>query len=476
MASNSAQGIYVPSLIVQDHGYPLWLPDPFSNVPPNNVRPGTQVGDLGYLTEDGGFVYLFNVCKDANDPVNLGRVPPDFAPVTGIPVLNSIRENKFIHDKNSAISTNAVRHKAFGFDVSLGVPDIPVPVGATCGFEITNSSSTAAALILPNGGERYDSEHRGLFRVYATSNAHSWYKYFNGVQGRDIRNGTLYLVTGCDKCYSFANMCYSHPSSSNSVSLKFWVTDALTFTGTGRRGWDVEPSVHTRHRDREPGTTDANYTIFLRGYTISVREESSVPVMAGMPSTSVLPATSGKKAQHFGPEFPYSSTLQRSTEQAATRTGTSGDTQGYDVGMESTLRLPKFDDSKIIEGSSHEYPGSRVSEFSEGNLEPDISVMGIPYADTLVQQLPGQDKISNPSAFINEYILDNYSGATVALTHDDFKWMGVENNVKNPLDVVELAKYAIEKKLVLIRQSETTPTAWVAQREDQDIVGGPLTP
>ncbi len=121
MATDRAPDIYVPFLITKGHGYPLWLPDPFSTLPPAYLRCGTQVGDLGYLTDDGGFAYLFNVCKDASDPINLNRVPPDFEPVTGIPGPG-IQGRAEMHDKNSVITTSAVEKKSIGFAVSGGVP------------------------------------------------------------------------------------------------------------------------------------------------------------------------------------------------------------------------------------------------------------------------------------------------------------------------------------------------------------------
>ncbi|KAK0433775.1 hypothetical protein EV421DRAFT_1690386, partial [Armillaria borealis] len=218
-----APDIYVPLLMTKGHGYPLWLPDPFSTLPPAYLRCGTQVSDLGYLTDDGGFAYLFNVCKDASDPINLNRVPPDFVPVMGIPDPG-IQGRLEMHDKNSVITTAAVEQKSIGFAVSLlyifrvlllliSCSNVPAVLGAGCGFEFTSSSSRAAILVLPDGGERYDSEHPLLLQEYAISNAHSWYKYFNGPgQGRQIRNGMLYLVTGCDKCHSWGNACYLHPT------------------------------------------------------------------------------------------------------------------------------------------------------------------------------------------------------------------------------------------------------------------------
>ncbi|PBK59484.1 hypothetical protein ARMSODRAFT_850753, partial [Armillaria solidipes] len=185
----------------QGHRYPLWLLDPLSNLPPAYLHYGIQVGDLGYLADDGGFVYLFNVCKDAEDPINLNRVPPNFAPLTSEP---SILQRLEMHDKNSTITTSAVEQKSIGFDVSAEAPTVPAGLGVCCGFEFTSSSEQAAVLVLPDGSERYDCASLDMFEEYATTNAHSWYKYVNGPgQGRQIRNGMLYLVTGCDKCHSW---------------------------------------------------------------------------------------------------------------------------------------------------------------------------------------------------------------------------------------------------------------------------------
>ncbi len=61
MSSQRAQDIYVALLQPKGHGYPLWLPKPSDDLPPVYRRDGTQIGDLGYLDERGGFVYLFNV-------------------------------------------------------------------------------------------------------------------------------------------------------------------------------------------------------------------------------------------------------------------------------------------------------------------------------------------------------------------------------------------------------------------------------
>ncbi|KAK0199695.1 hypothetical protein DFS33DRAFT_1398311 [Desarmillaria ectypa] len=153
------------------HGYPLWLPQPISNIHPDCVRRGTQLGDLGHLSYDGGFTYLFNVCKDAMDPVNLNRAPPGFTPLTSIP---GVREDLAVHKRNTVISSSAAEQRR-----------------VVSGFEFT-SSREAAVLVLPDGAELYDSEQPSLFEEYAIANAHSWCKHFNGPeQGARFLNALI---------------------------------------------------------------------------------------------------------------------------------------------------------------------------------------------------------------------------------------------------------------------------------------------
>ncbi len=56
-------------------------------------------------------MYLFNVYKDAEDPVNLKRVPPGFAPLNSDP---GIREDVQFHDENSVIAMSGVEQRSAG--------------------------------------------------------------------------------------------------------------------------------------------------------------------------------------------------------------------------------------------------------------------------------------------------------------------------------------------------------------------------
>ena len=76
---------------------------------------------------------------------------------------------------------------------------------------------------MPQGAWHEDLRNIGKFRECASTHARSWYLYAKGlVGGREISNGELRLVTGCDKTTSWGIATYSHLQSKHpedSVSL-----------------------------------------------------------------------------------------------------------------------------------------------------------------------------------------------------------------------------------------------------------------
>jgi hypothetical protein len=84
------------------------------------------------------------------------------------------------------------------------------------------SSSDGAILAMPQGAYHEDLKNIRRFREYTLIHAESWYQYANGPCGREIGNGELHLVTGCDKTTSWGIATYSHLQSElpeDSVSL-----------------------------------------------------------------------------------------------------------------------------------------------------------------------------------------------------------------------------------------------------------------
>jgi hypothetical protein len=139
--------------------------------------------------------------------------------------------------------------------------------------------------MLPEGGSRVDLRKRGLFYQYAAHHAISWYKFVNGPDlDRRAENGSLYLVTGCDKCPAWGVASYCHPFGGTQAedSLKFmavgqgedgtslaytWENYSTAAVRTGR----CEVGAAIDSESSEPANPSFNQCVFIRGLRISVR-------------------------------------------------------------------------------------------------------------------------------------------------------------------------------------------------------------
>lgn len=72
-------------------GYPLWIPSPNESLPIFNHMLGVSVGDVGMLTPDGAFKFLFNIFHAATHSINTVVCVPDaFVPFTPAPVAADV--------------------------------------------------------------------------------------------------------------------------------------------------------------------------------------------------------------------------------------------------------------------------------------------------------------------------------------------------------------------------------------------------
>jgi hypothetical protein len=81
-AEQSPSDIYARLLLPKKQGYPLWFPAPDEDLPVEYRSVGVDVGDVGMITSDGAFDFLFNIRHPANHPVNWKGVPGGFVPLT----------------------------------------------------------------------------------------------------------------------------------------------------------------------------------------------------------------------------------------------------------------------------------------------------------------------------------------------------------------------------------------------------------
>lgn len=172
------------------------------------------------------------------------------------------------------------------------------------GLEFTSSREKGAVLVLPDGGGSHDSKHLGLFEEYGETHARSWFEYFNGpTQRRQIRSGMLYLVTGCDKCHSWANTCFS--TQSGDVLLKLLASaGAGRLTGISSYTWEVQNDEPVNSYVAPRDLT--NQTVFVRGYSISVRDKLSRTLGSKSVEVTMIGAMN-KKPPRIGTSVPFES-------------------------------------------------------------------------------------------------------------------------------------------------------------------------
>ncbi|PBK99970.1 hypothetical protein ARMGADRAFT_525229 [Armillaria gallica] len=303
-SSKSSREIYTHLLLQKEHGYPLWIPEPDGHLPEAYSGKGVRVGDVGILRNDGGFDYLFNACIPADDPINKGRVPEGFEPI----ICAAIREVETMHKRGSDIRSASVSR----VEMSMGgAAESPFLIGGGGGFEFSCLREKGAILVLPDGGARYDALNLSQFRSYATRNAHAWYQFANIVCGREAANGSLYLVTGCDKTCSWGAASFFNPADRRSFSLKFLVGGVAEGNIKLGYSWKSTSSADVRAYP-DGGLTyfvdslRPNQCVFLRGFGISIRTNAFFQRIFGPTEVSQISGTSKDRIPRFDSSMPYS--------------------------------------------------------------------------------------------------------------------------------------------------------------------------
>jgi len=104
--------LYRNLLLEKRHGLPFWTPEPDANLPEAYRERGLSIGDLGLLTDDGGFDYLFNIHATADDPVNqYFGTPEDFSPLPLDPDRD-IRKIDLFHSEGACITNGAASRQS----------------------------------------------------------------------------------------------------------------------------------------------------------------------------------------------------------------------------------------------------------------------------------------------------------------------------------------------------------------------------
>ena len=98
--------IYYSQLLTKKRGSPLWIPGPGMQLPIKYRRQGINIGDVGIITESGGFDFLFNIFQPADHPIHVRGVPESFSPLDPIQLE---METSRIYGRNTYLTSSSVR-------------------------------------------------------------------------------------------------------------------------------------------------------------------------------------------------------------------------------------------------------------------------------------------------------------------------------------------------------------------------------
>ncbi|KAF8960161.1 hypothetical protein BDZ97DRAFT_1351936 [Flammula alnicola] len=391
--------IYYRHLSVKGRGSPLWVPEPNTELPLEYQRRGISIGDVGIITDYGGFDFLFNICLPPGHPINPEDLPENFAPLN--PPLRPIDVRGHSGFRpGSYLSSGSVERSRDDSD----------PFGLT--FETTESEG--AILTMPQGSKSRDLGSVVRFRKYMSANAEDWYRYVHDVRGREARNGDVRLVVGWDQTTTWGMATFTKTAAQNGIRLKF---GPMGESSVGRTyGWQYAGMAEVRAgpdireieelRANDPSQDDIvyrNQCLFIRTLNATLDNDVWDKLVSETDMTYVQndPSTFDSYApSSFHPTNPSGSTTDRSTSNPGGQSGARG--------------------------------ASRMADTVSPISTQSVHVSDLPTA-----------LAAHPSKVINEMLLKERPNAKMAITEDN-DWISVISQVSGSFcteDIVHLLSH-----------------------------------
>ncbi|KAJ8079805.1 SCF ubiquitin ligase complex subunit cdc4 [Marasmius tenuissimus] len=385
---------YCRTLYSLGHGCALWAPEPNDDLPPDYTSSGNRVGDVGLITDDGQFDYIFNICVPVDHPINLyNGVPPGFEPLSWDEKCT--KKKKYFRPCRPISCKDSTQWE---LNMELEATAFGLPVGAGGGFGIKFRRERGAVVIPgPDGADRTNAANKAIFRKYACENGESWYKFVNEKLGREASNGAIYLITGFDKATSWENAVVYNRSTTKSCMMAV-TTGGLGATSRFKLSNSAgrEVSMNTRCSTEEGSQ---NQSLFVRGFRVSCRQGLFGGWGSGMKIKvqSTYGSRQGDILNKLPGPIPYG-----------------------DHSLEPTS--PSLS-SSISGPSGLSFLTAGPSFTGEGSVFSSKDSVTTQESDDFVLE----SRIYHPLVAINDYILHTRAEATVVVTHDD-EWASLLNN------------------------------------------------
>ncbi|KAF8185702.1 hypothetical protein BJ912DRAFT_479739 [Pholiota molesta] len=364
---------YYDLLSTARHGTPLWLPEPNETQHMSYRRRGTAIGDVVVLTDNGGLHLLFNICLDADDPINGNAVPEGFSPF-----------------KPALLASDMHRFHEYGEDSYLASKSITKKrnLQGPAGLWFESSASEGAILAMPEGACSEDLARKSGFDRYLADNLDSWYHYVNEVREWGIEPGQLRLVTGVHKAKAWGIATFSNEKTAVISDLKMVFKSNEDISSGALYSWEFE------------GTVDSSRS----GPTRKQRED----VFEGRPpleNQCLFVRTVNALSRKVGGKNRESNSIAVPTSQMNTNISSVG-----------------------LEHSGSAGPSNYSSSSSRGGGRSVPNQMGAQYSLLIGQNENGPVLRDHPSKAINEFLLEEKPNARIAITHDE-DWISLLTEV-----------------------------------------------
>ncbi|CAA7268616.1 unnamed protein product [Cyclocybe aegerita] len=169
-------------------GFPLGIPGPNEFSPLEHRRMGAEIGDVGVFTQEGAFLFFFNILYPRDHLYNPPNLPDDFRPlepgfsdVSGdyAGYSDHFHGRKFVASRSVAESSTAGDSKEILF--------------------ILDRHSDSAILAIPEPVDSKDLVNVARLEQFVSENAKAWYNYVTDTRGYPCLNGHLHVITGREK-------------------------------------------------------------------------------------------------------------------------------------------------------------------------------------------------------------------------------------------------------------------------------------
>ncbi|KAF5323802.1 hypothetical protein D9619_012966 [Psilocybe cf. subviscida] len=245
---------YTRSLIMLGHGVPLWRPRGNLVAPSEYLRHGPQIGDIMHITREGVYQFVINIFCRHDEPINSKMdMQGQYQPLTLDPSEVTRVENYW--KPGAVITSTGV--------VAVKQCDTPL----TINFKST--AKEGALLVLPEGASREDITSTKRFHKYVQRWAPHWYRHLG------LSNGSIFLVTGCDKASDFACATFFSDDEPREIDMDYvrHENDEYPWNNQGRAR-----AHYYRHSDAESdvGSTSImpehtqRFCVFIRGMRIAL--------------------------------------------------------------------------------------------------------------------------------------------------------------------------------------------------------------